>query len=425
MFDRIALGFARVETRRTAMRMVGGLAAELPTKNCWSLAEHAGDRTPDAMQNLLANATWDHDDALIWTRGYAVERLGTRDAVAVLDETGDVKKGIHSVGVQRQYTGTAGRIENSQVAVFLSYGTDLGHTMIDAELYLPGSWTENPERCEAAGIPAEVGFATKPALARRMIVRALEAGVRFPWVAGDEVYGADPGLRGELEARGIGYVLAIACNREVTTPGLHRTRVDDLVTALPARAWRQLSAGDGAKGYRYYDWARIPIATTNTATGYPDVPGRRWVLVRRNRQTKELAYYLCFSTKSVPWTTLVAIAGRRWSIEENFQASKTLVGLDQHQVRTWTSWRRWTILCIITLAILTALAVAAATDPTQVVDGLINLTRNEIRRLLPPSTTHDDTHRARWSLWRRRHQYRARTSHYQRQAEREANREAS
>lgn len=416
LMGRVAGRFTRVETRRTAVRMVTGLVSELPTKNCWSLAEHAGDRSPDAMQHLLARACWDHDGVLTEVRDYAVEHLGDRDAVAVLDETGDVKKGTHTVGVQRQYTGTAGRIENSQVAVFLSYGTARGHTLVDAELYLPKSWTGDPDRCAAAGVPSEVEFATKPALALKMLVRALDAGLRLPWVAGDEVYGADPHLRGALESRGVGYVLAVAANRKVTTTGLRRVRVDELVAGLPTRAWRTLPAGDGAKGRRYYDWARIPIAAD---TG-PAVPGRRWLLARRNRRTGELAYYLCFSTKSVPWQTLVGIAGRRWSIEENFQAAKTLVGLDEHQVRTWTSWRRWTILCLLALAFLTALAVAAHTG--QPLNGLVTVTRNEIRRLLTVFTTGigNTIHRLHWSLWRRRHQHRARTSHYQRQTTQQA-----
>jgi SRSO17 transposase len=392
--------------------MVTGLASELPMKNCWSLAEYAGDRSPDAMQHLLARAHWDHDGVLADVRGYAIETLGTRDAIGVLDETGDLKKGTHTVGVQRQYTGTAGRIENAQVAVFLSYGTDRGHTLVDAELYLPKSWTSDPDRCTAAGVPGDAGFATKPALARRMLTRVLDAGLQLPWVAGDEVYGADPQLRTELESRGVGYVLAIACNRAVTTTGLRRARADELIAAVPKRAWRRLSAGDGAKGRRYYDWARVAITTDTTG---PAAPGRRWLLARRNRSTGETAYYLCFSTKSVPWTALVRVAGRRWSIEENFQAAKTLVGLDQHQVRTWTSWRRWTTLCLLALALLTALAVAAD-HPDHTIDGLIALTRNEIRRLLATASPH----RTHWSIWRRRHQYRARTSHYQHQINQQA-----
>jgi SRSO17 transposase len=417
LMSRIAGRFARVETRRTAGRMVDGLMSELPTKNCWSLAEHAGDRSPDVMQHLLSAARWDHDGVLRDVGDYAVERLGDREVVAVLDETGDMKKGTRTVGVQRQYTGTAGRIENSQVAVFLSYATALGRTLIDAELYLPKSWTADPDRCAAAGVPDDVEFATKPALAWKMLARALEAGVALGWVAGDEVYGADPRLRGELESRGIGYALAVACNRQVTTCGLRRVRVDELVAALPGRAWRTLSAGDGAKGRRLYQWARVAI--TAEATDHPAAPGRRWLLARRNRSTGEIAYYLCFSVKSVPWQTLVSVAGRRWSIEENFQAAKTLVGLDQHQVRTWTSWRRWTILCILALTLLTLMAIAAD-QPTA---GLIALTRNEIRRLIT-TTTHtpndQTTHRHHWSIWRRRHQYRARTSHYQRQTTQQA-----
>lgn len=408
LMSRVARRFGRVEPRRTATRMVAGLVSELPTKNCWSLAEHAGDRTPEAMQHLLSRARWDHDGVLADARDYAVQTLGGRNALFVLDETGDLKKGIHTVGVQRQYTGTAGRIENSQVAVFLSYGTDLGHTLVDAELYLPKSWTEDQDRCRAAGVPGDVEFATKPALAWNMIARSLDAGVRVPWVAGDEVYGADPDLRGNLENRGIGYVLAVAANREVTTAA-GRVRADALVAALPKRAWQRLSAGNGVKGRRYYDWAWIGIAADTDDAA----PGRRWLLARRNRSTGELAYYRCYSTKPVPLTTLVRTAGRRWSIEENFQTAKTLVGLDEHQVRTWTSWRRWTCLCLLALAFLTALAVAAHVE--QPPAGLIPLTRNEIRRLLVAFVIRpvaNITHRLNWSNWRRRHQHRARASHY-------------
>ena len=214
---RIAGRFARVEPRRRARAFVLGLVSGLRRKNCWTIAEQAGDATPDGMQHLLAAARWDADAVRDDLRGYVIEHLGSPGAVLVVDETGDVKKGKASAGVQRQYSGTAGRVENCQVAVFLSYASPAGHALIDRELYLPRSWTADPARCAAAGIPAKTAFATKPRLARRMIGRALDAGTPAGWVTGDEVYGADPGLRADLERRQIGYVLAVAASHPVAT----------------------------------------------------------------------------------------------------------------------------------------------------------------------------------------------------------------
>jgi SRSO17 transposase len=319
-----------------------------------------------------------------------------------------VKKGTATAGVQRQYTGTAGRTENAQVAVYLAYVAPAGHALIDRELYLPRSWIADPGRCQAAGIPDETAFATKPALARRMLTRALDAGVPAAWAAGDEVYGTDPRLRADLEERGIGYVLAVACSHRFTT-GLRTGRADQLARRLPRAAWQRYSAGPGAKGHRYYDWAWL-------ATD-PCAPGHRWLLIRRNRHTAELAYYRCYAPRRVPLPALVKVAGLRWPVEENFQASKALAGLDEHQVRTWTSWHRWVTLAMLALAFLT---VTAATEHTsRPPPGQIPLTRPEIARLFTALTTqpdHSPQHLLHWSAWRRRHQHRAKTSHYQRQA---------
>lgn len=229
----------------------------------------------------MSRARWDADTVRDDIRGFIVEQLHHRDAVLVVDETGDVKKGASTVGVQRQYTGTAGRIENSQVAVYLAYSTPRGHAAIDRELYVPRSWVEDTARCRAAGIPDTVGFATKPALAARMIGRALDAGVPASWVAGDEVYGGNPLLRTALEGREVGYVLAIACDHQIVTHA-GKFRADTLVKQLPKRAWQKLSAGAGAKGHRFYDWALADIADER--------PGHRFLLVRRNRRTGELAF---------------------------------------------------------------------------------------------------------------------------------------
>ena len=251
LLTRVGGRFRRVEPRRRARAFVLGLLAELPRKNCWTIAEHAGDPSPDGMQHLLARARWDADGVRDDMRAYVIEQLGDPGAVLVIDETGDVKKGTATPGVQRQYTGTAGRIENAQVAVYLGYAAPRGHTLIDRELYLPRSWAGNEERCAAAGIPGDVKFATKPELARRMIERSVTAAVLFAWVAGDEVYGDNGPVRTWLEAERIAYVLAVACDHRVPAGAGHALRTDQLAARLPRRAWQPLSAGVGAKGHRW------------------------------------------------------------------------------------------------------------------------------------------------------------------------------
>ncbi len=386
-----------------------GLLAELPRVNCWSIAEQVGDRTPDGMQHLLSRAAWDADGVRDDLRGFVVEHLGDADAVLVVDETGDVKKGTCSVGVQRQYTGTAGRIENSQMSVFLTYSTSRGHTLIDRELYLPESWAGDPARRERAGVPSETGFATKSRLAATMIARVLDAGVEVSWVTGDEAYGKDAaGLRDPLEERGQAYVLAVACDYRVPAAA-GSVRADEAAANLRKGAWQKLTAGAGAKGQRFYDWARIRLHPSGK-------PGCHWVLMRRNRRTGETAFYRCYSPRRVALTVLARVAGRRWTIEETFQTGKELTGLDQHQVRTWTSWYRWTTLAMLAHAFLAA----ARSQNTPPPEGLIPLTRNEIRHLYvalvlepaPAATTV-----LAWSHWRRQHQHRARTCHYQRRSQ--------
>jgi SRSO17 transposase len=306
LLGRVAGRFGRVEPRRRAKAFVYGLLADLPRKNCWTIAEHAGNPNPDGMQHLLGRAVWDHDGVRDDIRAYLVEALGDPEAVLVIDETGDLKKGTQSVGVQRQYSGTAGRIENAQVAVYLVYASDAGHAMIDRELYVPRGWIEDPVRCRAAGIPEQVGFATKPALATQMLTRALDAGVPTAWVTGDEVYGADPGLRAELETRGIGYVLAVACDHPVLAAG-DRYRADALLRRVPARAWQCVSAGRGAKGHRLYDWAFVRLDDRGPHPG-----GQHWLLARCNRTTRELAFYRCWTPRPVllpPWSGSPGVAG--------------------------------------------------------------------------------------------------------------------
>lgn len=417
LLERIAGRFGRIECRRRIRGFLLALLGDLPRQNCWTIAEHAGDATPDGMQHLLSRAVWDTDGVAEDLRDYVMDHLADSGAVLVIDETGDVKKGTHTVGVQRQYTGTAGRIENAQVAVYLTYAARGGHALIDRELYLPRSWTEDPARCAAAGVPADVAFATKPALATAMLIRALDAGLPARWVTGDEVYGADPDLRAELEFRRVGYVLAIAGNRRLPTAA-GPIRADVLAAALPARAWQRLSAGPGAKGQRYYDWAWLELPASARPGADAASAGYWWLLIRRSRRTGELAFYRCYHPTPVRPSQLVAVAGRRWTIEESFQGGKGLAGLDEHQVRRWLSWRRWTLLAMLAYALLVVLTAgehAAAPPPA----GLILLTCNELQRLLlrlvlEPARRPADPEA--WSRWRRRHQYRARASHYRRQA---------
>jgi SRSO17 transposase len=409
---RIAGRFTRVEPRRHARDLVLGLMSDLPGKNCRTIAEHAGHATPGGLQHLLARAVWDADGVRDDLRGYVTEHLGDTDAVLVVDETGDLKKGSRTVAVQRQYTGTAGRVENAQVAVYLTYATRAGHAQIDRALYLPASWADDQDRRAAAGVPDEAELATKPELARQMIVRALDGGAAAPWVTGDEVYGACPGLRRELETRRVGYVLAVACSHQITTTAGQK-RADVIAAALPRRSWQRMSAGQGSKGPRYYDWAWI---TTDPAAA---LAGQRSVLIRRNNTTGELAYYRCYAPTPVSLATLVRVAGRRWTVEETFQAGKGLAGLDQHQVRRWNSWHRWTTLAMLASAFLAILAAAErARQPPP--DGMIPLTSSEIHHLLnvlPGQSARTSRHRLHWSAWRRRHQHRARISHYKKRVE--------
>ena len=404
LLGRVAGRFGRVEPRRRVRAFVLGLLADLPRKNCWSIAEHAGDATPDGMQYLLARAVWDTDGVRDDLREFVVEHLGDSAAVLVVDETGDVKKGTATVGTQRQYTGTAGRVENAQVAVYLAYAGRAGHAMIDRELYLPKSWSSDPARCAGAGVPAEVEFATKPALARAMLTRALDAGVPARWVAADEVYGADPELRIDLETRQVGYVLAIGCDPRLPTAA-GPTRPDTLAASLPKGVWQRLSAGPGAKGRRYYDWALLTLAAQ---------AGHHWLLIRRHPRRGELASYRCYSPVPVPLGELVRVAGRRWTIEESFQAAKGLAGLDEHQLRRWLAWRRWTLLAMLAHALLAVIAATEHPPPGE----LIPLTCNEIRHLftsLITESTRQLTNTLAWSHWRRHHQHHARASHYRRQ----------
>ena len=346
--ERIAPCFGRAEPRRRARAYLRGLLAPLGRKNGWQLAEAAGDRSPDGVQDFLARMRWDADLVRDDLRAYVVDTLGDPQAVVVLDETGFLKKGRHSVGVQRQYSGTAGRIENCQIGVFLGYASRHGQALIDRALYLPKSWTQDAARLRQAGVPQEIAFATKPVLARQILARAFAAGVPCAFVAGDSVYGADSRLRRFIEAKGKGYVLEVTSAQRL---GLRR--VEAWARDIPAEDWQRLSAGDGAKGPRLYDWAyrRIDGAATGWQTG---------LLIRRKLgKPEELAFYLTLAPAPMRLRDLVRVAGQRWTIEACFEAAKGEVGLDQYEVRSWTGWHRHITLAMLAHAYLAAIRAAA------------------------------------------------------------------
>ena len=356
---RIAGRFARAEPRRRVLAYLRGLLGNVGRKNGWQLAEHAGERTPDGMQRLLSTADWDPDRVRDDLCAYVVEHLGDPGAVLVVDETGFLKKGTTSVGVQRQYSGTAGKVDNCQLGVFLAYASGKGRALIDRELYLPQSWTDDPERCRAARVPEQVGFRTKPQLAQLMLARALDAGVPAAWVTADEVYGGSPTLRQWLEGRGMWHVLAVKCTEllEVSSPnGVVPERAEQLAAAVPAEQWIACSAGHGAKGRRLYDWTRVALAAPATAGM------ARWLLIRRSRSDGELAFYACYGPAATPLVGLVRVAGTRWAVEEGFEQAKGEVGLDHYEVRRWPGWYRHITLALLAHAFL-AVTRAQATSP--------------------------------------------------------------
>ncbi|MFN2383743.1 MAG: IS701 family transposase [Gemmatimonadota bacterium] len=359
LHGRIAGRFRRAEARGRAKRYLAGLLERVERKNGWQLAEHLGEPGPQGVQRLLNAAAWDVEAVRDDLRAYVVEHLGDPAGVLVVDETGFLKKGTKSVGVQRQYSGTAGRIENCQVGVFLAYASGAGRAFLDRELYLPEAWADDTARRREAGVPAAVGFATKPRLAQAMLGRAFAAGVPAAWVSGDEVYGDDGALRRWLEEGGHAYVLAVSCDHPVWQAGTQE-RADRLVAALPPAAWAPLSAGEGSQGARLFDWACVRLP-------YDDAPGTaRWLLARRSlSDPTEVAYYRASGPAATPVAELVRVAGLRWAIEASFEDAKGAVGLDHYEVRKWTAWYRHVTLALLAhayLAVTRHRANAAAAD---------------------------------------------------------------
>jgi len=355
---RIGRHFGRAEPRRRALAFLQGVLGPVERKNGWQLAEAAGAATPYGVQHLLGRAVWDADAVRDEGRAYVAEHLGDPGAVLIVDETGFLKKGTRSVGVQRQYSGTAGRIENCQVGVFLAYAAPQGRAFLDRDLYLPKEWAVDAARRADAGVPTDVEFRTKPHLARVMLERALDAGVPAAWVTADEVYGGDRRLRLWLEGRDVAHVLAVKRTEPLwatTARGPAQVTATELVAALPPDAWHRLSAGDGAKGPRRYDWARVAIRPlSDPDRGY-------WLLARRSlADPTDLAHYVCFGPATATLADLVRVAGARWAIEECIEAAKGEVGLDQYEVRRWDGWYRHVTLCLLAHAFLAVTRAEAA-----------------------------------------------------------------
>lgn len=351
---RILSVFGRSEVRQTASSFLDGLLSGVERKTGWLLAEQAGLERPYRMQSLLGRSRWDADSLRTHVQSYVIDALGDAGGVLVVDETGFVKKGRHSVGVARQYSGTAGRIENCQIGVFLGYAGPYGQALIDRRLYLPKDWAEDAGRRAKAQVPADVAFATKPELAREMIGAALDAGVPCAWVLGDAVYGSDSRLRRMLEDRRQPYALAVCsnqCLRFVTHEGLVQTDPAALAEALDAQAWATHAAGEGSKELRLYDWARIPLPCRC------DEGFERWVLIRRSRREPDKrAYYFAFAPKGTALAELAGAAGLRWTIEECFQRAKDDLGLDHCEARSWHGWHRHMTLCMTAAGFLAKLA---------------------------------------------------------------------
>ena len=353
--ERFGSVFSRSELRVTAGAFVEGLLSSVERKTGWMLAEQSGAMKPYRMQSLLGRSTWCADQLRDLAVDYVREALADDGGVLIIDETGFLKKGKHSVGVARQYSGTAGRIENSQIGVFGAYASRFGHGLVDRQLYLPKAWCEDGLRCAKAGVPDGQAFATKPAIAREMVSRLLDKGLPCAWVLADAVYGADSQFRTLLEGRQQPYVLAVRSNHTLrfldAERQLFQTDPSIMAAELPSDAWATLTAGEGAKGPRLYYWARLSLSFEGPA-GF-----ERWVLVRKSlKDPNAMAYYFAFCKKGTSLAELAGAAGARWAIEECFLRAKDDLGLDHCEARSWHGWHRHMTLVMIAAAFLVKLS---------------------------------------------------------------------
>jgi len=354
--NQIGPKFKRLEARERGLKYVKGLLSDTKRKNGWQMAESEGEMTPDGMQRVLNGSVWDADAVRDAVREWVVETIGDEQAVMVVDETGFLKKGTHSAGVKRQYSGTAGRIENSQVGVFVAYTHGNEYALIDRELYLPKEWDTDPVRRVDAKIPETVGFATKGELARTMLKRAFSSRIPFGWVTADSVYGDDGQFRKLLEDHLCSYVVTVACSHLIWY-GIEQVRVDAFAATLPPQDWQRLSCGTGSKGERVYDWAFVALPRVLENPAF-----QVGLLVRRSLSDAKLTYYLTFAARDVSLQTLIAVAAARWKVEECFELAKQEVGLADYEVRHYLAWYRHITLAMLALAFLTVVRRAIVLD---------------------------------------------------------------
>jgi SRSO17 transposase len=358
---RFAPLFARSEPREQAAKYLRGLLGSVERKNNWQLAEAMGDTRPDKMQRLLYNVKWDADSARDELQDFVTEVFGDEDGIGVVDETGFLKKGTKSVGVKRQYSGTAGKVENCQIGTFLAYVSSRGFTFLDRRLYLPQEWCVDTERRAEAKVPHEVEFRTKPQQAAEMLQHAWEAGVPMRWVTGDEVYGDAPALRDLVTQTGRWYVLAVSSNTPVWTErpeveepmpgpkGRHRTKprlakgaepaspVAAVLASWPASQWQSLTVAQGEKGPITYDWGMARVVESRKGLPGPDA----WLLARRSQtDPTDIAYYLSNTPEEISMLKLAQVASTRYRVEQGIEEAKGETGLDEYEVRHWHSWHR-------------------------------------------------------------------------------------
>jgi len=351
--------FSQERVARSAGQFLDGLLGNEPRKTGWMRAEAVGDLGPWRQQAILGRGRWDADALRDIVREYALETLADEAAVLVIDETGFLKQGKASCGVARQYTGSAGKITNCQIGVFASYVSRHGHAFIDRALYLPKHWTDDPTRLKAADVPDDVGFATKPQIARRMIARALAAKVPFSFVATDTVYGTGD-IETMLRKAGKGYVLGVAANHAFNSWGKKqfvRGTAAKIAQSLPKSAWRRLSSGEGTKGPRLHDWAYLELADLDAGEYNSMLKGKwtRGMLVRRNIGDGDLAFFSTWCPKGTSMEKLVSVEGHRWAIEDSFEAAKNELGLDHNETRSWHGWHRHVSLVMLAFAMMAAI----------------------------------------------------------------------
>ena len=332
-----------------AQNYILGLLGPAERKNGWQLAESLGFQTPYSIQQFLYRGCWSADELRDALRQYTVMHMGELDGVLVVDETGFLKQGEKSCGVKRQYSGTAGKVANCQIGVFLIYATSKGFTFLDRKLYLPKEWLEDRQRCKESGIPENIEFQTKPQQALSMLQETYNAGIPFSWVTADSVYGDYRSIREWLESQDKCYVLCVS-GKEYVWQGMKQVRVSSLLENLPEDIWVTHSAGDGSKGKRLYDWGMIELDSP------PKGSCRRWLLVRRSvTKTEEMRTYVCYAPSTIPLSKFIEIAGTRWKIETNFAESKSEVGLDQYEVRSYSGWYKHITLACAAHILLTVL----------------------------------------------------------------------